>query len=104
MAQLEAQARSMEEPEDKPDSVSFDIPLLIRILEHAREGIKSDVELHDMVERIVALRTQGVLNMSDYPAISGGDIEGTDKENAPRDFVGQQSYESIDSLKKLAGL
>ena len=106
MAQLDAKSKEFEKPEDKADSVSFDIPLLIRILEHAREGIKSDVELHDMVERIVALRTQGVLNMSDYEAISGGDIEGTDKEFAPQAFAGQQQGESLDllNLKKLAGL
>ena len=104
MAQLEAEASKGEKTSDQTDHVSFDIPLLIRILEHAREGIKSDVELHDMVERIVALRTQGVLNMSDYAAISGGDIEGTDKEYAPQAFAGQQQGESIDSLRKLAGL
>ena len=104
MAQLEAEASKREKTPDQTDHVSFDIPLLIRILEHAREGIKSDVELHDMVERIVALRTQGVLNMTDYAAISGGDIEGTDKEHAPQAFAGQQQGESIDWLKKLAGL
>lgn len=104
LAQLEAEARKGEETPDQTDHVSFDIPLLIRILEHTREGIKSDVELHDMVERIIALRTQGVLNMTDYAAISAGDIEGTDKEHAPQTFAGQQQGESIDLLKKLAGI
>jgi len=51
---------------DKKDSVAFDIPLLIRVLEYAREDIKSDVELHKCVERLIQIRNKGVLTMADY--------------------------------------
>ena len=34
---------------DKKDTVTFDIPLLIRVLEFAREDLKSDILLHKMV-------------------------------------------------------
>ena len=51
---------------DKKDSVAFDIPLLIRVLEYAREDVKSDVDLHKMVERLINIRNKGVLTMADY--------------------------------------
>ena len=103
-AALDADVKNQEKASDPRDHVSFDVPLLIRILEHAREGIESDVELHHMVERIVSLKGKGVLDMSDYEVIAGGDIEGTDKEHAPQMYVGRQQGESIDSLRKLAGI
>lgn len=110
-AALEREAKKLEKPTDTVDHVSFDVPLLIRVLEHAREGVKSDVDLHKFVENILAIRDKGVLTMDDYEAIAGGSIEGTDKESLPPVFVGQQQDEcvedaddSINSLKLLAGL
>lgn len=103
-AALDAEIKNQEKSSDPRDHVSFDVPLLIRILEHAREGIGSDVELHDMVERILSLKSKGTLDMSDYEVIAGGDIEGTDKEHTPQSYMGQQQGESIDSLRKLAGI
>ena len=35
---------------DKADVVAFDIPLLIRMLEYAREDAKTDMDLHKVVE------------------------------------------------------
>lgn len=54
---------------DKKDTVTFDIPLLIRILEYSREDLKSDVELHKMVERLLKMRNKGPLSMDDYNQI-----------------------------------
>ena len=54
---------------DKKDTVTVDIPLLIRLLEHAREDIKSDMDLHRVVEKLIDMRNKGVLTMSDYDAI-----------------------------------
>ena len=51
---------------DKKDTISFDIPLLIRVLEYAREELKDDVNLHKMVERLIDIRSKGVLTMDDY--------------------------------------
>lgn len=55
---------------DKKDSVEMDIPLLIRVMEFAREDIKSDPELHHVVERLIEIRDKGVLTMKDYDFIA----------------------------------
>jgi hypothetical protein len=51
---------------DRKDTVTFDIPLLIRVLEYAREDIKSDIDLHKVVEKLIHIRKKGVLTMKDY--------------------------------------
>lgn len=103
-AQLDAEVKKLEAPADETDHVSFDIPLLIRILEHAREGLKSDVELHDLVERIISIRSKGVLTMNDYDVIAGGDIEGTSMEHAPKSISSDRQDESLAAIRKLAGI
>lgn len=55
---------------DGKDKVTLDVPLLIRILELSREDIKSDAELHKMVERIIDLKNKETLTMDDYDFIS----------------------------------
>lgn len=102
--QLEIEARKSQMQTDPQDHVSFDVPTLIRVFELVREGIKSDVELHDLVERLVALRTKGVLTMDDYPEIAGGNVNGTRKEQEPQAIAVDQQDESLDSIIKLAGI
>lgn len=52
---------------DKVDTVTMDIPLLIRILEYAREDAQSDVDLHDISERLIKLtKKYGTLSMKYY--------------------------------------
>jgi hypothetical protein len=60
----------MYESVDKKDTVTFDIPLLIRVLELTREDIKSDIDLHRVVERLIQIRNKGVLTMADYRMIA----------------------------------
>lgn len=55
---------------DKKDTITLDIPLLIRVLELAREDIKSDMDLHRVVERLINIRNKGVLTMDDYNFIA----------------------------------
>ena len=55
---------------DAKDTVTFDIPLLIRVLELTREKIKSDIDLHKMVERLIQIRRKGILTMNDYKLIT----------------------------------
>jgi hypothetical protein len=55
---------------DKKDTVTLDIPLLIRVLELAREDIKTDMDLHRVVERLIKIRTKGMLTMDDYDTIA----------------------------------
>jgi hypothetical protein len=54
---------------DRKDTIIFDIPLLIRVLEFAREELKSDVLLHKMVERLISIRGKGTLTMNQYGKI-----------------------------------
>lgn len=58
------------EAADKKDVVSLDIPLLIRVLELAREDLKSDMDLHRVVETLISIRNKGVLTMDDYNTIA----------------------------------
>ena len=54
------------------DSVTVDIPLMIRLLEFAREDAKDDMILHQVVERMIGMKEEGqALSMSDYENIVG---------------------------------
>jgi hypothetical protein len=55
---------------DKKDTIILDIPLMIRVLELAREDIKSDMDLHRVVERLIDIRNKGTLTMDDYDFIA----------------------------------
>lgn len=55
---------------DKKDTVTVDIPLLIRLLELAREDIKTDMDLHRVVEKLISIRNNGVLTMDDYDTVA----------------------------------
>ena len=56
---------------DAVDTVQMDVPFLIRIMELARETLKSDVELHVAVEKIIALSKEGTLDMQAYERMFG---------------------------------
>lgn len=67
------------------DTVTLDIPLLIRLLEYAREDAKTDMDLHDLTEKLVALGSEGgkTLSMSDYDQLVTHDEPQSDtKESA----------------------
>jgi hypothetical protein len=56
--------------ENPIDVASLDIPLLIRIMEYAKEDAQTDMDLHKVVENIIKLSKEGrTLNMSDYSNI-----------------------------------
>jgi hypothetical protein len=63
--------KNMKEEADAKDTVCFDIPLLIRVLEFTREDMKTDIELHNMVERLIDMRNEVPLTMDNYDAITG---------------------------------
>jgi hypothetical protein len=49
------------------DTVKMDVPLLIRIMEFAKEDAKTDMDLHDVAERLIELgKTGDTLTMQDY--------------------------------------
>jgi hypothetical protein len=68
-------AMAVKEETNPIDVVAMDVPLLIRMMEFAREDAKTDMDLHDVAEKAIALSTSGkVLNMADYEAITSSEI------------------------------
>lgn len=60
---------------DPLDTVTLDVPLFIRMMELAREDLKTDAELHEVVTRLLAAsKEKDVLTMVDYNNIAGKDI------------------------------
>jgi ArsR family metal-binding transcriptional regulator len=64
------------DPQDKIDTVTMDVPLLIRMFEYAREDAKSDMEIHTVTERLIRLAKSGSLSMKDYNNIVDMQDEG----------------------------
>jgi len=57
-------------PTAKGDTIALDVPLFLRLLEVAREDIKSDAPLHVLTEKLVELMEEKPeLGMSDYDSI-----------------------------------
>lgn len=53
-----------------PDKVTVDVPLLIRLLEYAREDAKTDMDLHNLTENLISKSASGsTLTMSDYDSL-----------------------------------
>jgi hypothetical protein len=54
------------------DIITVDVPLFIRLLEYAREDAQTDMDLHDVTEKIISLSISGkTLSMDDYSTIIG---------------------------------
>jgi hypothetical protein len=63
---------------DQQDTVTMNIPLLIRTLELVREDVHSDAELHFVVENLLNIKNKKVITMDDYAYIA--DIEHNHKK------------------------
>ena len=97
LSRLEHQANKISESQNPIDSVTLDIPLLIRLLEYAREDAKDDMDLHSVTERMILLsKSSETLSMSDYSHIVGEDIKQEPKK--------QDENIDVSMLKMLAGL
>ena len=60
------------EEEDVVDTVTLDIPLFIRMLEYAKEDAQTDMDLHDVAEKAIAInKSKEMLSMEDYNTIIG---------------------------------
>ncbi len=58
--------------ENEPDAVKLDVPLLIRLLEYAKEDAKTDMDLHNVAEKLIEMSKHGdTLTMDEYDAIVG---------------------------------
>lgn len=69
--------KGMSESTDNPtDVICVDVPLFIRLMEYAREDASSDMDLHDVAERIIKLSGSGeTVTMSSYDEIVGAQTE-----------------------------
>ena len=90
-----AKPQNIKEMQDKQDYVSMDIPLLIRLFELVREDVKTDVDLHNVVERIISLKNLGILSMDQYEQIA---------KAHPGQDSGQSPSPELESIRKLAGI
>ena len=64
--------QSRQSKDNPEDVVQMDVPLLIRMLEYAREDAKTDMDLHNVTERLIEFSQEGdVLTMEEYDAIVG---------------------------------
>ena len=74
MIQLVENARSefAETENGKIDTLVVDVPLFIKLLEFSREEAKTDVQLHEVTERMLeAMEKSDVLTMEQYSFIVG---------------------------------
>ena len=85
----------LNEETDEVDTITVDIPLMIRLLELAREDVKTDMELHKITERLIEIRGKGMLSMEDYDFIANGKakikeevLDESPKEGGKRKFSG----------------
>ena len=62
---------------DNPiDTIMMDVPLFMRMLEYAKEDAKTDMDLHHVTEKAIALSTNGeILNMDNYDEIVGKELK-----------------------------
>ena len=93
-------AMAVKEETNPMDVVAMDVPLLIRMMEFAREDAKADLDLHNIAEKAIALSSEGrTLTMSDYETIFGGMNENIE-ENMDR-FLLKKVEEVIDAIATL---
>jgi len=77
---------------DITDTVTMDIPFLLRILEFAREGAGDDNTIHKVAERlIVGSKDFGILTMDDYEPIMN-------QFEAPESIGGNRLMQETDKL------
>lgn len=82
---------------DAKDTVTVDIPLMVRLLELSKEDIHSDAELHMVVERLLDLKNKPVLTMDDYEYIADVEHKYLQEKNMKKDHINH--YENGGNLK-----
>lgn len=69
------------------DVIKLDVPLFIRLLEYAREDAKTDMDLHNVTDKIIELASSGqVLDMAAYNNIMGQQIDEAKEKDPESEF------------------
>lgn len=69
-ARVDNKRRYKSEQTDPVDTVTVDVPLLLRIMEYAKEDAQDDMALHYVTEKLIELsQTNDVLSMDHYDQI-----------------------------------
>ena len=98
MAQLDRKVNRLTESDNPKDVVRLDVPLFIRLLEYAREDAKTDMDLHSVTEKIIAMSQSGeTLTMDQYESIVAGG--GQEVLPAPK-----EEALDLNMIRSLAGL
>ena len=64
--------KMLEDEMNPEDTVTMDIPLLLRVLEYAKEDAKTDMDLHNVTDMLINLSKEGqTLSMDQYDQIVG---------------------------------
>jgi hypothetical protein len=70
MVETSAKAVPVKEAATGIDTITVDVPLMIRLLEYAREDAQTDMDLHNVAEQLIALSQSGrTLSMKEYDTI-----------------------------------
>lgn len=88
---------------DKKDTITLDIPFMIRVLEYAREDAKDDMALHKVVEKLIELRNKGTLTMDDYDFVTKIKEEYELSEGKMKDIVTDREEKSRLSAHERGG-
>jgi hypothetical protein len=98
MQALQEQHGVAEGVDNPTDVINVDVPMLIRVLEFAREDAQSDVDLHKVAERLIELSADGrTVTMDDYNAVVS-ELK-TNVEEADM-TTGNQGYDNMLAVMK----
>ena len=82
---------------NKIDTLTFDIPLIIRMMELAREDLKGDIIIHTITQKLLELsQHHDILTMDIYPEI--------EKLLPSKQHINIREQALIDRLKALSGI
>lgn len=79
------------------DIIRIDVPTFIRLLELAREDIKSDPPIHFIAEIVTAISQRRAVTMNDYDTIIANMSEQPEEP-------AQKKPDELDDIKRLGGL
>jgi len=94
--------KSQQEGINPEDNVSLNIPLLMRVMEYAKEDAKTDMDLHHVVEKMIELSSKGkTLTMDQYDDIVGDQTPSNETyESLKTDNPCWKNYKPVGTKKK----